>query len=249
MADISQYTHNILTAARGEVVRDSIVDAIKTIDDGTEYAEYLDGHRATDFITYVDEVEKLDCDREPTENSPRPVESNWFYNNIGDIFDIGSVTEDQLLGKILLLDNISQDILDALNTKLDDANMPTIPYYTDENDNKIYYYPWMYIAPAIQALYNRKYIALNVVRNGVYEAAEGTAYSSITVNVRPTDPMPFSGTITQNGTYYPPDGYHYTSVTVEVPPQPFSYSYNRSTGVANAQGLFYAPHEQEEPHG
>lgn len=248
MADISQHTDNILNASRGETVRDSIISAARAIDSDTEYAELLDGSVPTDYVFYVDETAKLDCDAYPIEGSIRPVESNWLYDAIGDIFDSEQVESTQLIARILQIDDISQSILSELNEKIMAANMPSIPWYDDpESGTRIYYYPWLYIAPTIQSLYARQYIDLDVRHNGVYEAPTGIAYRSITVNVLPTEPVPYSGIITQNGTYEAPPGYSYTQVTVEVPPQPFTYSYNRSTGIAHAQGIFYSTKEQEGP--
>lgn len=51
MADISNQIKQLETAARGEQVRDAIIDAIEAINDQGGNANTLDGHPAEDFVT------------------------------------------------------------------------------------------------------------------------------------------------------------------------------------------------------
>lgn len=51
MADISTHIENIQKASRGEAVRDSIIEALKAVNELGTNANTLDGHPAEDFVT------------------------------------------------------------------------------------------------------------------------------------------------------------------------------------------------------
>lgn len=92
MADISTYTNVISSATGGETVRDSIIDAIKAVNNGASNALLLNGKSPDAYVTTeyaVQELAKkqdaLTFDTTPTKDSTNPVTSDGVYQAIKDI--------------------------------------------------------------------------------------------------------------------------------------------------------------------
>jgi len=84
MANISSYLKTIETAARGEEVRDAIINALKAMNEsGTSNSDLLDGHDSTYFAT-VTQINNLYPVSKIVEIYPTSWTSDGFYSFEGD---------------------------------------------------------------------------------------------------------------------------------------------------------------------
>ncbi len=83
MPDISSYVSAIKSAERGEIVRDSIIRALKTLNEGVSNAHTLEWHLAEYFATYIqvwNKQDKLTIDEVPTDHSSDEKYTNVVYS-------------------------------------------------------------------------------------------------------------------------------------------------------------------------
>lgn len=194
MADISTYTKQILSSSKGETVRDSIINAAKSMDALGTNANTLDGHPVDDFVTIKDLQNAInDVAKEVDKLNGKSVNGGINYK-LNETMKAKNAIANAIINKgVVVTSNDAFDDYPEKVMQITGVNNPGVldayeqgTYYAESDGYDAY--------TEVNVDISNSIIDLNVTENGTYypESYNASGFKTVTVSVAGGDSGPFN---------------------------------------------------------